>query len=222
MYNINNPFYLKLWDGKVNSYVDYFYTIREVIEYMSYKFYTKVAPDNKYEIHNIFVEECACHPNDNLTNPNKHYQLFDNRDRIINPRDFWEEALKLRLLRGGLYNDYPIIEAKKFGEYRRAKKAPNAHRKKSVWKFLTRQKNNARFRIDPVPGISHHFFKYGIIFRHPRTYSQLRVWADVDMKPFNRKSKNDIPTSWDDRYREYQRSWKRQSKARHQWQRGII
>ena len=221
MYNINNVFYLKLLDRRVNSYVDYFYTIQEIIEYMSYKFYTKVAPNNKYEIHNIFVEQCACHPNEQNTNPERCYQLFDNKDRIINPRDFWEDALELRLSRGDTCNNAPIFELK-FGKYRRAKKVPpHIRRHKSVWKFLFKQKHNARFRIDPVPNTGH-YFKYGILFRQPRTYNQLKVWANVDMKPFNRKSRNDIPTAWDDRYRRSQRSWKKQSKARHQWQRGII
>lgn len=213
MYNINNAFYLKLWDGNSQSYIEYFYNIQELIEYISYNFYMKKEPfKNEYKISNFFIEHCACHPNDKLSNSKRYYQVFDNNNRIINVNDFWEEALNLRLSRGGFFENYPKGEADWI-----MKRLMNR-----LYPFEFTQsikgKKNIRFRAEPVPKTGRRI-KYGILFRRPRTLRELKAFTNPEMRQFNRRGRKNIPTYWDDNYRCCQRSWKAQSKARHQWQR---
>ena len=79
---------------------------------------------------------------------------------------------------------------------------------------------NYRYRKDPVP----HTRKWrgGPSQSPPHTAKIMRMYANPDYKYFNRGSTKEIRQWWDDHYRRTQRSWKEQSKARHQWQRGKI
>lgn len=52
----------------------------------------------------------------------------------------------------------------------------------------------------------------------PRTKHIFMMYDNPEYKEFNRGSPKLIPKWWDDKARCYQRSWKEQSKCRHQWE----
>lgn len=76
------------------------------------------------------------------------------------------------------------------------------------------------YRKDPVPHI--HKFRGGPNWSPPHTRKITRIYKNPEYKQFNRGTLKEIPQWWDDRSRDVQRSWKEQSKVRHQWERKII
>lgn len=72
------------------------------------------------------------------------------------------------------------------------------------------------FRKDPVPHTKK--IRGGPKYPPPHTAKIFRMYANPEFKGFNRKTKKCIPSWWDDRNRIVQKSWKEQSKARHQWE----
>lgn len=79
-------------------------------------------------------------------------------------------------------------------------------------------KPQSKYRQEPVPYTSKH--RGGSWWRKPRTKHIFLIYDDPEHKEFNRGTKKIVPSYWDDKIRRPQRSWKEQSKARHQWQRG--
>lgn len=84
--------------------------------------------------------------------------------------------------------------------------------------FKERMYFTYKYRKDPVPYTRK--WRGGPYQSPPHTTRINRMYGNPDYKYFNRGSKRDIPQWWDDKSRCVQRSWKAQSKARHQWQRG--
>lgn len=74
------------------------------------------------------------------------------------------------------------------------------------------------FRKDPVPWTRK--YRGGPHWSPPHTAKLFKMYANPEYKEFNRGTMHELPSWWDDRSRCVQRSWKAQSKARHQWQRG--
>lgn len=59
-------------------------------------------------------------------------------------------------------------------------------------------------------------------FRHVRTYAEKKAYYDTleqdhPIKVRYRRKPNALPDLWDDMYAHNEKSWKRQSKRRHQW-----
>lgn len=222
MYNIENPFCIKIWDITRQSYMTIFDNKQDFVRFLSSYFYRQWhtnANDMSYivDIRNSFMDKCVCCQNE--VSAEKYIQVFDAYNRTINVRDFWDEAYEYRDLRMGfcsaeIYN-YEIW-AKRIEWQRRYNL--KYKRSKGIRRIQEKQKKNLRFRIDPVPmtGKNH---KYRYFCRLPRTKQIKTILADSEMKPFNRGKLKEIPKWWDDCRRDYQRSWKEQSKARHQWQR---
>ena len=79
---------------------------------------------------------------------------------------------------------------------------------------------NYQFRKTPVP----HTRKWrgGSNYRNPHTAKIMRMYKNPEYKNFNRGSYHEIPTWWDEKMRDPQRSWKVQSKCRHQWEAHVI
>lgn len=222
MYNIENPFRIKIWDITRQSYMTIFDNRQDFVRFLSSYFYGQWRTDanNKSDItdiRNSFMDKCACCQNE--ISAGRYIQVLDAYDKIINVRDFWDEAYEYRDLRMGFCpaEVYNYETWAKRVEWQR-KCNLKYKRSKGIWRIQKRQKESVRFRVDPIPmtGKKH---KYRYFFRLPRTKQIKTIFADPEMKPFNRGGLKEIPNWWDDRYRGHQRSWKEQSKARHQWQR---
>lgn len=202
MYQISHEEFYKLYDASVDKIINYFYSKNELIKFIASWYYTEEWTDDFLKHHkslsNSFIEQCTCDMNELFKSSwDQHYRcyiLYDNFDRIINVHDFESDALKL----------YQNWEAEG----------------KTNTEVLRRIDSNYRYRKDPVPHIRK--WRGGPRQSPPHTAKIMRMYANPDYKYFNRGSTKEILQWWDDRYRRTQRSWKEQSKARHQWQRGKI
>lgn len=226
MYSIPHKEYYKLYDASLNEFTDYFYSDDELIRFIARWFREDSYCDENYNYHkrysNSFIEQCTCDVNCLFKNSwdtyYKQYILYDNYDRIINVKDFKDDAFKLfqeRVKNNTASSYYPDF----WWRWRRAHKTYKKHGR-GRWEYMRRMRENYRYRIDPVP----HTRKWrgGPSQSPPHTAKIMRMYANPDYKYFNRGSTKEIPQWWDDRNRRTQRSWKEQSKARHQWQRGKV
>ena len=146
------------------------------------------------ELHNETLDSFACHEND--LKYGKHCQILDGFDRCINPKIYEREA---RLLYLNYYK----------------------HKKVKSDYFYWR-KNNVKyvFRYDPIRYTGKR--KGGPGVRPRRIKSLKQMYTNPEYKGFNRGSHKDIPDGWwDDWYRCNQKSWKSQSKRRHQWKENV-
>ena len=202
MYQISHEEFYKLYDASVDKIINYFYSKNELIKFIASWYYTEEWVDDFLKHHkslsNSFIEQCTCDMNELFKSSwDQHYRcyiLYDNFDRIINVHDFESDALKL----------YQNWEAEG----------------KTNTEVLRRIDSNYRYRKDPVPHIRK--WRGGPRQSPPHTAKIMRMYANPDYKYFNRGSTKEISQWRDDHYRRTQRSWKEQSKARHQWQRGKI
>lgn len=147
------------------------------------------------ELHNETLDSFACHEND--LKHGKHCQILDGFDRCINPKIYEREARLLYLN----YYKHKMVRS----DY-----------------FYWRKSNvNYVFRYDPVP---YTYKRKGGPHVRPRRIKSLKqMYANPEYKEFNRGSHKDVPDGWwDDWYRCNQKSWKKQSKRRHQWKENVI
>lgn len=79
---------------------------------------------------------------------------------------------------------------------------------------IQNHKYKGSFRKEPVEGI--HKYK-GSYVKPRRIKAAVSVYFNPEYKGFNRGSKKDYPGWYDDFSRHIEKSWKRQSKRRHQW-----
>lgn len=87
-------------------------------------------------------------------------------------------------------------------------------RDSSYWR--KNKKYKGIFRKTPVEGI--HKWRGGPSVRPPRNKHLKAMYANPEYKEFNRGNHKEIPYGWwDDRPRGKEKSWKSQSKKRHQW-----
>ena len=216
MYSISHIEFYKLYDASVDKIINYFYSKDELIKFIARWYRTNEWVDGYHKnISNSFIEHCTCNINELFkNNENQYYRcyiLYDNFDRIINIHDFESDALKLyqNWEAEGKTNTYSWFSlAWRWRRYRL---------KPSKYEFLRKMDSNYRYRKDPVPHTRKQ--RGGSSQSPPHTAKIMRMYANPDYKYFNRGSAKEIPQWWDDRHREIQKSWKEQSKARHQWQR---
>lgn len=120
------------------------------------------------------------------------YVFLDPDNRIIDPRDYIEEIIKISKM------DKPIRHYRyyRYGE-----------------------KNLPEFRKGPVPGTGVRHEHRGSYFRHPKTMNEKRQAAIVEYKEFVSPKRNvrNLPDAWNDDGRCRSKSWKDQSKKRKQW-----
>lgn len=204
MYQVVCEKYYKLYDAVKDEIINYFYSDSELIDFITYHY---------LDDYNPFLKQCVCSKNE-LFQLYKKYILYDNFNRIINIHDFEEKALSL-------YQRWQEEEKTSTSSWSLIKRKWRI--KQSVsrkYAFLKKMSLNYRYRKDPVP----HTRKWrgGSFISPPHTAKIIRMYKNPEYKGFNRGSIDEIPQWWDDRKRCVQRSWKEQSKARHQWQRGKI
>lgn len=117
--------------------------------------------------------------------------IIDSENHFINPRLFYDKALQ------------------KFHE--------NENKKHSVWWHNTR--GHYRYRKDPVPYTGIHYGGFGRNVKHWfRSYRQDRT---PEHEPYVRK-KAMVPNTWDSEpFHHFEKSWKHQTKCRHQWEKNL-
>lgn len=121
---------------------------------------------------------------------NARWQFFDGFDRIIDIRIYKDRAFAL---------------------YEKELKIKGS-RRKSYW--IKNYKYKGFFRKDPVEGIHK---RKGSCVKPRRIKAAIATYFNPEHKDFNRGSKKNYPDWYDDFFRHIERSWKRQSKRRHQW-----
>ena len=152
------------------------------------------------ELTNSFLEWCICHINEQDNTPRDIcYQIFDDWDRVLVPKDVWNEAL-------------PIWE-----KYYKNNAAATS-RQRAKWNTWQKRyyKSLPEFRKGPVPNI-HCRPHCRLRCRHPRTTALKRYSCAPEQQQYNRLSWKNLPSLYDDKFRLTQKSWKSQSKRRHQW-----
>lgn len=79
------------------------------------------------------------------------------------------------------------------------------------------------FRREPVPGCGKKKKKYRHFLRHMSAMNERRTNSDPDIFLFVRAARRPhaLPTVYDDIPRHNSRSWKRQGKYRHQWEKNL-
>ena len=156
------------------------------------------SPYYTYYTHSIYVNWLIGHSFcGELPSEDKYYQLKDSSGRILNMKDFEEESFAFYIKnkdKNSFFRFYiPPINRRKF-------------------------KHQSKYRQEPVPYTSK--YRGGSWWRKPHTKHIFLMYDNPEYKEFNRGTKKLVPSYWDDKIRRPQRSWKEQSKARHQWQRG--
>ena len=217
MYQIPHEHFYKLYDITSDEFIDYFYSDDELIKFIARWFKDEVWIDRQKKKHNSFIEKCTCDVNDLVEIGEdlyyKTYILFDNFGRIINIHDFESDALKLyeKWKADGTIEKYIWENIRWRSKYRY-----KIHNLKK-YEYLKKREIMFEYRKDPVPFV--HKWRGGSSHSGPGTARIIRMFANPDYKEFNRGSRHGIPHWWDDRSRCIQKSWKEQSKARHQWER---
>ena len=209
MYSISNIKYHKLYDAAVCEFINYFYSKEELIKFIAYH-YRHWWNDLKFieEYGNSLIEQCTCNIKELFELNNfKRYTIYDNYNRIINIKDFENEAFNL---------------------YKQLKKKNNSFSFNYIlWRWehfkikysFNKVDCNYRYRKDPVPRTGKR--RGGPSWHPPHTAGLKRMYSNPEYKDFNRRSFKGIPNWWDDRYRQVQKSWKKQRKCRHQWEKNL-
>lgn len=201
MYKVHIVEYYKIYDAKFNEFVDYFYSKEELVKFIS-KWYYKI--DN--EIKNSFINKCTCIENELISFPNyRRYMIFDNYDRIINIKDFEQDSWDFFQKNGEQFIFYNEFLWKRQIKRRRATKKKFFH--------------TYEYRKDPVPHTRK--IRGGSWWSPPHTAGIIRMYKNPEYKGFNRGSWHGIPSWWDDRSRRVQKSWKDQTKNKHQWEKNL-
>lgn len=211
MYEIPHVEYYKLYDASIDENVDYFYSREELVKFIS-KWY-RLSSDTEEEVINSFIRQCVCNKNElfqiDIYGYYKIYILYDNYNRIINVHDFEDSALKLFHL-GGKLATWSAFDLYIW------RNRIKVSRKYNQWK---KTNHKYEYRKDPVPHTRK--IRGGPWWSPPHTSQIIKMYANPKYKKFNRGSKKDIPIWWDDRHRRVQKSWKEQSKVRHQWEKNL-
>jgi hypothetical protein len=216
MFPIEKNEYFKLWDIRSQNFEKYFYSEDELILFISSNYHRVYLPSEdrergSFSYSNYILDYSACSSKDK---GEKLFQLFDSYDRIINMHDYTDAAFELYQKRSqeGSKIYYPTYaEWKQKQHYKKRKK-----KRFASWYWLI-QRDNAKFRAEPVPKTG----KYHLGFpgwRQPKAFRIMKMYDNPDFYFFNRGSRDDYNMShYDCPYRNFEKSWKRQSKRRHQW-----
>lgn len=228
MYSVNNVEYYKIYDAKNDEIIKYLYSRDELVDFIVhcysitdsfydegriYKYILNLNPitGGYYcsRLINYFISNCTTVLKE-LNNPYR-YIIYDNYNRIINVHNFEQEALKH-------FNS--IIKNKDFPWNIGNRFLDNVNKKRKKYSKYHDYFDNYEYRKDPVPYT--HKWRGGPSQRAPRTAKIIRMYGNPEYKDFNRGSASMVPTWWDDRRRTVQRSWKSQSKFRHQWEKNSV
>lgn len=212
MYQVFKEEYYKLYDATVDEFIDYFYSMDELIDFIArwykYSYFFDESCHYRKVLINLFLEKYTCDVNQLMTigkgNLPKCFIIYSNIGRIINAHDFADEALKRWTNKGKKISDWSIYDS-----WRR-------HRPKHKYLKWYRTRHTYEYRKDPVPYTRKH--RGGSWWSMPRTARLIRMYKNPEYKDFNRGTMKGIPIWWDDKIRRTQKSWKEQTKNRYQWQ----
>lgn len=215
MFYVEKHEYFKLWDARSQSFEKYFYSEDELILFLSVNYHrASISYEEEpleFPYANYILEYSACSTKDK---GDKIFQLFDNYDRIINMHDYADAAFKLYQKRcaEGSKTYYPT-----YAEWKQKQRFRKRVKKRSTFWNLREIQRRAEFRTDPVPYTGrHHLGSPG--WRHPKTLRIMKMYDNCEYQGFNRGTRDNYDMShYDCPYRNFERSWKRQSKRRHQW-----
>ena len=208
MYQVSYPQKYYIWDFRDKRYVAHFETVDELVDfiacgYRETRIWDKDFFNCKTVIENPFIDKCACSMNEG---ENRRYFIFDEHSRILNVRLYQDLAFaiyKKKAAEGGFnWTTYRIFYMKLNG-------FPSPQ--KMWW-----HKNTPEFRKGPVPGTGK--WRGGPWQTRPHTFHIKKMYANPEFREYNRGSIREVPSWYDDRWRCNQRSWKSQSKKRHQWE----
>ncbi len=76
--------------------------------------------------------------------------------------------------------------------------------------------NHYKFRCDPVPKTGRRVRYYSTYCRNPKTISEMRQYFVAKEMVRGKRKPLHLPNSWDDLYRNLERSWKRQRQSKRQ------
>lgn len=196
MYTINNSTIITVYDRYTDAYI-FQGNYKEFIIWLSLEWKQDLEEEYSNEILALYY----CSKGDLISNPYRHFLIFDNDERVLNPQDFKEESFWIA--------------------------THSSLRKRSLW-WLKRTnhsfwwlKNNKNyiFRKDPVPCVRK--WRGGPHQKMPKTKQIFLDYSIPENRPFQRGSKKNVPSWWDDKIKSRNiKNWKHQNKCRHQWQRG--
>ena len=160
-----------------------------------------IAFGTNNKLRNRFLENFNCTMNDTRVYCNwfdeywtnlREYTVFDDDFRIIDMRLYEKEIVAYRL--------------------------PNSLRHQYKTKALEYkyEKTKPEFRNGPVPGTGTGWRRYGG-YRHPHTLNEMRQNCEPEHQRYVRKRRKNLPTVYDDIYRNTSRCWKDQGKKKKQW-----
>lgn len=209
-----------LYSIRDGAWVNSFNTEEQLLEYFVRNYQTFFGKNNDVNLtwndtrvsFNLHTnEECLVLRN---------YVLMDSYNRIINPEIYRE---KVDTLIDGLpENDLEQMRRyERMGlmhMWRRWNKERHVHHDElNHGDVLMTCDTNYRFRQDPVPGLGRNRWHFRCWYRLPRTTAEFRDMVDPENAPYIRRRRKQLPTAYDDIPKCVQRSWKEQSKKRHQW-----
>lgn len=142
----------------------------------------------------------------------KEYTFFDGLDRIIDVRIYQKEAEK----------EYYELNKEKKDYYSLKEKRKDNHKPGDIF-VVSRYRGpqvSYKFRRESVPYI--HKLKYSKYHRIPKLGALRKEQHNPEVSEYLRKKRKNIETSGWDYYRsKNQKSWKKQSKCRHQWEKNL-
>ena len=202
-----------IWDFRDNRYVDEFDTLDELIYFIAQGYWETHELDwrtleSVSTIVNSFIDRCACSANEGN---GRRYFIFDSYGRIINIHSLEDRAFAIyqkKMNEGGfdwMTHHTFYMKLRGYSNYYFNRK----HRK-------VKKINYPEFRRGPVPYTGKH--GGGPWQSGPHTFQIKKMYVNPEFKGYNRGSVKEVPSWWDDRDRCRQRSWKAQSKKRHQWE----
>jgi hypothetical protein len=142
----------------------------------------------------------------------KEYLFYDGNNRIIDVRVYAKKALKQ-------------YEHKSQKSYYTITRKDNKITNETYISYRSWRGNTVcyKYRRGPVPGTGKLRYNYRKSFRFPKINSIRKQVSNLEEKDYIRKKS--IPNLygwWDDNpSRNVEKSWKRQSKCRHQWQKNL-
>jgi hypothetical protein len=198
MYQIQKPEKYYIYNCKKQAYVFIADNWNELIAHIAQFNYHPWYSDKK--MCNRFLESFNCTMNDTRVYCDWSSEYSDLREYIVFDADF--RTIDMRMFE------------KEILAYKRPKNYKHKYKNKALeYKY---EKTKPEFRGGPVPGTSKRSGHYGS-YRHPHTLNEMRQNCDVEHQQYVRKRRSDLPTAWDDIFRDTPRSWKDQSKKRKQW-----
>ncbi len=165
------------------------------------------------KVRNEYLDDIALNLNDTMesvdpktlkcTYTTRRYMFFDEYNRIIDARVYWNEVKKKFLEKTIHRYDDRVPESANRGDvfYR--------------WPWWKSHEGKYYYRCGPVPSTGHRWGKR--CYRRPQTTNEYKLNTDPEYKNYTRGKRRHLPTAWDDISLTYSKSWKDCTKKKKQW-----